>query len=286
MNEKILIASDSTSDLSPEIIEKYGIKILPLGVNLGEKLFSDGVDITPDDIYYHYEMTGLLPKTSAVNMAAFESFFAQYTAEGYSIVCFTISSEMSSTYNNARMAAEEYDNVFVIDSRNLSTGSGLLVCAAADMARAGKSAAEIAESVTAMRDRVCASFVVDDLEFLHKGGRCSALAAFGANLLKLKPCITVSGGKMGVSKKYRGNFAQVLKTYVAEQLGDGSGIEPCRVFVTHAGCDREIVSACTEQVKSLALFEEVLVTRAGCTVSSHCGRNTLGVLFIKKDGAV
>lgn len=282
MDKKVLIVSDSTSDLSAEIIERYGIKILPLGVSLGEKLFSDGVDITPEDIYYHYEMTGELPKTSAVNMADFSDFFEKYTGEGYSIVCFTISSHMSSTFNNARMAAEDFEDVYVIDSENLSTGSGLLVVEACEMAKAGKSAAEIAEKVKDMRAKVCASFVIDDLEFLHKGGRCSALAAFGANLLKLKPCITVTEGKMGVSKKYRGNFAQVLKTYIAEQIGDGSSIELDRVFVTHAGCDEAIVSACKEQVKSLAPFGEVFVTRAGCTVSSHCGKNTLGVLFIKK----
>ncbi len=282
MAKKVLIVSDSTSDLSAEIIERYGIKILPLGVNLGEKLFSDGVDITPEDIYYHYEMTGELPKTSAVNMADFSDFFDKYTNEGYSIVCFTISAHMSSTFNNARMAAEDFEDVYVIDSENLSTGSGLLVVAACEMAKAGKSAEEIANEIKDMKAKVCASFVIDDLEFLHKGGRCSALAAFGANLLKLKPCITVTEGKMGVSKKYRGNFSQVLKTYIAEQIGDGSGIELDRVFVTHAGCDEAIVNACKEQVKSLAPFGEVFVTRAGCTVSSHCGRNTLGVLFIKK----
>lgn len=282
MSEKVMIVSDSTCDLSPELTDRYGIKILPLGVNLGEKLYSDGVDITPDDIYEHYEKTGELPKTSAVNMADFSDFFEEYTEKGYSIICFTISAEMSSTFNNARMAGEDFDRVFVVDTRNLSTGSGLLVCAAGDMARENKSAEEIYNAVCALRDRVSASFVIDDLEFLHKGGRCSALAAFGANLLKLKPCIVVKDGKMGVAKKYRGSFAQVLKTYVADQLGDGSDIECDRVFVTHAGCDEDIVTACVEEVKALGIFKEVLITRAGCTVSSHCGRNTLGVLFIKK----
>ena len=283
MSEKVLIVSDSTCDLSPELIDRYGIKLLPLGVSLGEKLYSDGVDITPDHIYKHYEETGELPRTSAVNMADFSDSFEKYTSEGYSIVCFTISAEMSSTFNNARMAAEDFDNVYVIDSRNLSTGSGLLVVSACEMAKEGKSAKEIAEAVNAMRDRVCASFVIDDLEFLHKGGRCSALAAFGANLLKLKPCIVVKDGKMGVSKKYRGNFPQVLKAYVSEQIGDGSDIEIDRVFVTHAGCDEDIYMACVEQVRALGIFKEVFITRAGCTVSSHCGRNTLGVLFIKKN---
>ncbi len=279
--EKIILASDSTCDLSPELIERYGVHILPLGVSLGDNLYSDGVDVTPDDIYAYYAENKTLPKTSAVNIDAFDSFFKEHTENASKVICFTISREMSCTYNNARLAAEEYEGVFVIDSENLSTGSGLLVCAAGDMINEGKSAAEIAEAVSALRDKVSASFVIDDLEFLHKGGRCSALAAFGANLLKLKPCIEVKSGKMGVAKKYRGAFAQVLKSYVGEQIGDGNGIDLRRVFVTHAGCDQAIVDACTSQVKELAPFGEVLVTRAGCTVSSHCGKNTLGVLFIK-----
>ena len=269
---RIIIASDSTSDLNQELIQRYQIKILPLGVSLGETQYTDGVDITPDDIYAHYAATGELPKTAAVNIAQFDDFFREHTADGSSIVLFT----------NAKIAAEEYENVYVIDTRNLSTGGGLLVIAAAEMAAAGKTAEEIAESCASLSSRVDASFVVDDLEFLHKGGRCSAVAAFGANLLQLKPCITVKDGKMGVEKKYRGKFASVLEKYIAERIGDGSGIELDHVFVTHAGCDEEIVNNCLEQVKAAADFKEVHLTRAGCTVSSHCGRNTLGVLFIRK----
>ncbi len=282
MSEKVILVSDSTTDLNAELIERYGIKILPLGVTLGEKLYSDGVDIDPDSIYKYYEENGELPKTSAVNMAAFEDAFEEYTSAGYSVVCFTISAEMSSTYHNASLAAEDFENVYVVDTRNLSTGGGLILAAAGDMVKEGKSASEIAEACRGLCDRVDASFVVDDLEFLHKGGRCSAVAAFGANLLQLKPCITVRGGKMGVGKKYRGKFAQVLDKYVAEQLGDASDVELDRIFVTHAGCDEDIYNACVEKVKSIAPFKEVCITRAGCTISSHCGRNTLGVLFIRK----
>lgn len=283
MSEKVLLVSDSTTDLNSELIERYGIKILPLGVTLGEKLYSDGVDIDPDRIYEYYEKNGELPKTSAVNMADFADAFEEYTKEGYSVVCFTISAEMSSTYHNACLAAEDFENVHVVDTRNLSTGGGLILAAAGDMVKEGKSAFEIAEACRALTGKVDASFIVDDLEFLHKGGRCSAVAAFGANLLQLKPCITVRGGKMGVGKKYRGKFAQVLAKYVAEQLGDASDIELDRIFVTHAGCDEEIYMSCVEQVKSIAPFKEVCITRAGCTISSHCGRNTLGVLFIRKN---
>ena len=283
MSEKVLLVSDSTTDLNSELIERYAVKILPLGVTLGEELYSDGVDIDPDRIYEYYEKNGELPKTSAVNMADFADAFEEYTKEGYSVVCFTISAEMSSTYHNACLAAEEFENVHVVDTRNLSTGGGLILAAAGDMVKEGKSAFEIAEACRALTGKVDASFVVDDLEFLHKGGRCSAVAAFGANLLQLKPCITVRGGKMGVGKKYRGKFAQVLAKYVAEQLGDASDIELDRIFVTHAGCDEEIYMSCVEQVKSIAPFKEVCITRAGCTISSHCGRNTLGVLFIRKN---
>lgn len=286
MSKKIIIASDSTTDLGAELIKKYDIKILPLGVNLGDKSYLDGVDIDPDMIYAHYEKCGELPKTAAANVADFADFFKKYTDEGCAVIMFTISQSMSSTYNNGRMAAEDFEDVYVVDTKNLSTGGGLLVLAAADMAAQGMEAAEIAAKCSEMADYVDASFVVDDLEFLHKGGRCSALAAFGANLLQLKPCIMVRDGKMGVGKKYRGKFASTLEKYIADQIGDGSDVELDRVFVTHAGCDKDVYMACAEQVKKLAPFKEILITRAGCTISSHCGRNTLGVLFIRKSKLV
>lgn len=286
MNEKILIASDSTSDLSLDLIEQNDIKILPLSVSLGEEHYKDGVDINPDMIYAHYEETKQLPKTAALNIAECADFFRKYTEEGYSIVFFTISAFMSSTYHNACLAAEDFPNVHVVDTKNLSTGGGLLVLSACDMRKEGKSAQEIAEACSLLSDCVSASFVIDSLEFLHKGGRCSALAAFGANLLKLKPCIVVKNGKMGVSKKYRGSFAKVLAEYINDQIADYDSIDLKRAFLTHAGCDEEIVEACLDEIKSLTPFEEIYVTRAGCTVSSHCGKNTLGVLFIQKDPLV
>ena len=281
MSKKVIIASDSTCDLSAELIERYGIKTLPMGVNLGGKMYSDGVDITPDAIYEHYEKTGELPKTAALNISDFMEFFKRETEAGNSVVMFNISSEMSSTFNNARIASMEFDDVHVVDTRNLSTGGGLLVISAAEMAEQGKSAAEIAEACRELIPCVDASFVIDNLEFLHKGGRCSAVAAFGANLLQLKPCITVRDGKMGVSKKYRGKFPSVVNSYIADRIGDASDIKREHIFFTHAGCDEELVNACVEQIKSLADFGEVHVTRAGCTVSAHCGRSTLGVLFIR-----
>ena len=282
MKKQIIISSDSTCDLSRELIDRYNIRILPMGVTLGDNSYRDGVDITPDNLYAYVEKTGQLPKTSAINMAENADYFEELTRDGSAVIHFTISASMSATYNNARMAAEDFEDVYVVDAKNLSTGSGLLVLAAAEMAQQGLEAKEIAQKVSELADYVDASFVVDNLEYLAKGGRCSAVAAFGANLLQLKPCISVKNGAMGVSKKYRGKFEKVLPTYVAEKLANGEDIDLKRVFVTHAGCDPQLVESIVELVKNTLPFKEVLVTRAGCTVSSHCGANTLGVLFVRK----
>lgn len=279
---KIIISSDSTCDLSAELKEKYGIKIIPLGITLGTQVYRDGVDITPEDIYAHHEKTGELPKTTASNVGECIDYFTELKKDGDTIIHFTISSKMSSTYNNTCMAAEEFDDVYVIDAQNLSTGSGLLVLAAAEMANSGMEAPAIVEELEKLVPCVDASFVIDSLEYLHKGGRCSAVAMLGANLLKLKPCIEVKNGSMGVGKKYRGAYGRVLSEYVDERLQNVDDIDTRRVFVTHAGCDEDIINAVVEQVKSKGIFDEVLLTRAGCTVSSHCGANTLGVLFIRK----
>ncbi len=282
MYKQITISSDSTCDLSQELVDRYNIHILPMGVTLGDKMYRDGMDITPDQIYAHHEKTGQLPKTSAINMAESADFFAELTKDGSAVIHFTISSSMSATYNNARIAAEDFEDVYVVDAKNLSTGSGLLVLAAAEMAQEGMEAKEIAQKVSELADCVDASFVVDNLEYLAKGGRCSAIAAFGANLLQLKPCISVKNGAMGVGKKYRGKFEKTLINYVADRLACAEDIDLNRVFVTHAGCDPDIVESVVNAVKGTLPFKEVLVTRAGCTVSSHCGANTLGVLFIRK----
>ena len=283
MKKPIIISSDSTCDLSSELIARYHISILPMAVTLGDNTYRDGVDITPDDIYAHVAKTGQLPKTSAINVAEDAEYFAELTKDGSAVIHFTISSSMSGTYQNACLAAADFEDVHVVDAKNLSTGSGLLVLAAAEMAQQGMEAQQIAQEIAAMADRVDASFIVDNLEYLAKGGRCSAVAAFGANLLQLKPCISVKNGAMGVSKKYRGKFEKVLPTYVAEKLADAEDIDLDRIFVTHAGCDPQLVESIAQLVKDTLPFREVLVTRAGCTVSSHCGANTLGVLFVRKN---
>ncbi len=279
---KIIISSDSTCDLSAELKERYNIKIIPLGITLGTEVYRDGIDINPDDIYAHHAKTGELPKTTASNVGECIDYFTDLTKDGDAVIHFTISSTMSSTYSNACLAAEEFENVYVIDSKNLSTGGGLLVIAAAEMANSGMEATAIVEKLNELAPCVDASFVIDSLEYLHKGGRCSALAMLGANLLKLKPCIEVKNGVMGVGKKYRGVYGRVLAEYVDERLQNVEDIDTSRVFVTHAGCDLEIVNSVVEQVKAKGIFKEIFLTRAGCTVSSHCGANTLGVLFVRK----
>lgn len=282
MSKKVIITRDSTSDLTPEIVEKLNIKTIPLGIVLDSKSYQDGVDINPDFIYKYHEEHGVLPKTSAANVGEMVDFFKQYVDQGYAIVHFNISSKMSSTYQNSLIASQEFEDVYVVDTKNLSTGEGLLIMKAAEMAAEGKEAKEIFDAVNSLIPYVDASFVIDSLEYLHKGGRCSTVAALGANLLKLKPCIQVLDGAMDVCKKYRGKYIACLREYVADRVSDYSDIDLDRVFVTHAGVDEEILSEVRDLVAKAAPFKEVIVSRAGCTVSAHCGRNTLGVLFIRK----
>ncbi len=281
-NKKVVITRDSTSDLPPEVVERLNITTIPLIVNLDDKSYRDGIDIIPEDIYAYHSEHGVLPKTSAVNVDDMINFFKPFADEGLAVIHFTIGSSMSSTYQNSCIAADEFEDIYVVDTANLSTGEGLLVMKAAEWAAEGLEAKEIYDRVVELVPRVDASFVIDSLEYLHKGGRCSALAALGANLLKLKPCIEVKDGSMGVSKKYRGKYSETLKQYVADRLTDYSDIDLSRVFVTHAGCDEEIVNQVIEDVKRTAPFSELIVSRAGCTVSAHCGQNTLGVLYIRK----
>ena len=281
MAEKVIITSDSTTDLSPELRQRYNVVVMPLVVSLNDVNHLDGIDITPEDIYRNYAANKTLPKTAAPNLADCASFFRQFTDQGYSVVHFTISSEMSSTYQNSVIAAEDFENVYVVDSRNLSTGGGLLVIHAAELAARGMKAAAIAEECRRLAPCVDASFVIDSLEFLHKGGRCSTVAMLCANLMNFKPCIVVKNGAMSVGKKYRGKYDQVLLKYIEDRVGDASDIIKDHIFITHAGCDDAVVDACVAKLKTLGEFPNIHVTRAGCTVSSHCGRNTLGVLFIR-----
>ena len=277
----IKITSDSTCDLSPELLARYSVSITPLYVTMGDKTCRDGVDAHPADLFDYVSKTGDLPSTAAVNIADYHDFFAPLAREHEAVIHVNISSDFSSCHQNARLAAEEFDNVYVVDSRNLSSGHGLVVIEAALAAQRGTSAQEIVELLAGVTDRVEASFVIDKLDYLVKGGRCSSAAALGANLLKLKPCVDVVSGQMKVGKKYRGAFQKILPEYVKDRLSGREDLCRDRIFVTHTNCDPEVVAMVKAEVAKYTSFAEVLETTAGATIASHCGPNTLGILFVR-----
>ena len=279
----VRVSADSTCDLSPELLQAYGIETLPLYVVMEGNAYKDGLELTPDELYSKVREAGKIGSTAAINVDEYLTFFTRMKETCDTLIHFTISSEMSSCWQNANIAAQEVGGVYVIDSRNLSTGIGLQVLRACELARQGMAAEVIVSAVREMAARVDATFVPESLEFLKMGGRCSSAAALGANLLRIKPCIQVREGAMVVGKKYTGSMSNVLSKYVADRLGDLESVDLSRVFITHSGMsDPELVDKVREAVLAIAPFEDVQVTRAGCTVSMHCGPNTLGVLFCKK----
>ena len=280
----VKIISDSTCDLSPELIAKYDIDILPLHILLGEDEYEDGKNITPEQIYSWSDENKTTPKTSAPALTDAIELFKPYIDEGREIVCFSISSSMSTSGNVMRIAAEELeaeDRITVIDSANLSTVIGLLVIEAAIMAQNNHTVEEIVSAIEALKPNVRASFVVDTLTYLYRGGRCNAVSAMAGGVLKLHPKIVVENGAMNASKKYRGKINSVIMTYVKDMEDDLKAARPNRVFITHSGCDRQIVEEVHSYLENLGVFSEILETRAGGVISSHCGPGTLGVLFIQ-----
>lgn len=278
---RIKVTVDSTNDLSPELRARYGISVAPLTLSLGGRLYKDLVDVGPEDIYRHVDAGGDLPKTSAVNADEYRAFFEENLRGADALVHINISGEMSACHQNAALAAEGLP-VHLVDSRNLSTGSALLALRACELAEGGADAAHIAATLQGQAALVDASFLVSRLDYLRKGGRCSAIAALGANILKLRPCIEVRDGNMGVGRKYRGPFARCLEQYVRDRLAGASDIDKRRVFITHSGVPDETVEAVRAAIKACQPFDEILVTRAGCTISSHCGEGTLGVLYMHR----
>ncbi len=284
MSQKILVSADSTCDLGAELAERFGIVIIPLHVVFPEGDFRDGIDIKPEKIFEIKEAGGVLPKTSAVNMQEYLDYFAPYLEEGYEIIHVNLGSGLSSCYQNCLMAAEENGHIHPVDSGSLSTGSGLMVLEIADRVRAGQSVEEILAAVPEIRENCRASFVIDTLEYLYKGGRCSALAMFGANVLNLKPEIEVNtaDGSMSVGKKYRGPLEKALAVYVRDKLQGRSDICTKRIFITHSSMDAKYAKLVRAEIAKYMKFDEVLETDAGCTISSHCGPGTLGILFMTK----
>ena len=280
--EKIKVTCDSTCDLTPELYQSYGVDILPLGITLGETLYYDGVNVAAKDLFAYADRTGTLPKTSAVSPNTYIETFRPYVEDGYSIIHINISSEFSTCYQNACLAAAELENVYPIDSRNLSSGSGHLVLLAVELARQGLSAREIVDILNERKEKLDVSFVLQHLDYLRMGGRCSGVAVLGANLLKLRPEIRVVDGKMTVGTKYRGSMERSVLDYVRGRLANRDDVEPGRIFVTPSGVPKDLEDKVVALVKELHPFREVLVTRAGSTISSHCGPECLGVLFFKK----
>ena len=279
----VAVVADSTCDLSIELKERYQIKTIPLHIHLGERVYSDGMDISPDDIYRWSDENKATPKTSAISPAEAEKAIKEVLQEAESVICFTISSHMSTTWQVFQMAVRELeveDRVFIVDSENLSTGIGLQVIEAAILAEQGRTAEDIVAHILAMRSKVRASFVVDTLTYLYRGGRCSGLAALAGSALRLHPLIGVTDGKMQAGKKYRGKMNRVFTEYVNDLTEELKKARPERVFITHSGCEEEVVEAVKEQVEALGRFQEILVTRAGSVIASHCGPGTLGVLFV------
>jgi len=274
----IRVSADSTCDLSPVLLERFNVAITPLSITVGDKVYRDAVDISPKDIFRFVD-EGKACVTGAVNVYEYQQHFQNLTANGDQVIHICLGSGFSSCYSHAVLAARDFPGVEVVDSKNLSTGSGHLVYEAALMAEAGASLSEIKAHLEATRSKIDASFIIDQLDYLAKGGRCSAITAQGAKILRLKPCIEVRDGAMIVGRKYRGVFEKALRLYVLDRLHDTSVLNPSRVFITAAGCDPDVVAMVRTLVEEHAHFQEILVTEAGCTISNHCGPNTLGVLF-------
>lgn len=279
---KVKITCDSTCDLTRELYQKNQVSVLSLGVSLGDDFRLDGVNVQADDLYDYVEKTGSLPKTCAISLGDYQEAFSKWVKEGYEVVHISLSSKLSTSHQSACIAAEEVGNVYVVDSKSLSTGSGHLVLLACQMAQQGMSGPEIARELEGLREKVDASFIIQTLQYLHKGGRCSGVAVFGANLMKIRPEIVLEEGSMHVGKKYRGSMEKTVLDYVRGRLEGRTDVDARRLIITHSG----VPEALLEQVRKLATqlqpFREVLITRAGSTISCHCGPNCLGVLFLKK----
>lgn len=280
MNIKIL--SDSTCDLSPALLEQHNITLAPLTVIKDNKEYQDSITITPADIFAHVAAGGSLCTTSAKSVGEYQELFAQYADKYDGVIHINIGSGFSSCYQNACLAAEEFPNVRVIDSQNLSTGQGHVVLEACRLAKTCENLDELADKLREFTTRVEASFLLDQLAYMVKGGRCSGAAALGANLLNLKPCIEVKDGKMSVVKKYRGKYEKCLASYVKDRLADRDDIIREELFLTYTPVNDQCLAAVKDAINEYGNFNTVYETTAGCTVSCHCGPGTLGVLFVRK----
>lgn len=280
--KKVIISTDSPADIPAALAEKYAVAVCPLHVILGGEDKLDGVNVTPDDLVDNYKQTKTLPSTSAIPVGEYTDKFAELTADGSSVVHISLSSGVSSSHRNAVIAAEDFEDVYVVDSMLLTTGISALIIKAAHMAENGMSAAEIAKELEVLREKVDVSFVLDNLEFLAKGGRCSAVAALGANILGIRPSLEMREGKLGMCKKYRGKIEKVQLQFVEERIESLGEIDDEFCFLTHSPIDLEQAKALVEAVKATGKFKEVIEADAGCTITAHCGPNCVGFIAIKK----
>jgi len=278
---RIKVTADSTCDLSKELLAEHDITLTPLIVIKDNEEFYDGETITPSEIFDHVANGGSLCSTAARSVGYYQDVFGKYASEYDGVVHISIGSGFSSSYQNASLAAEEFDNVRVIDSQSLSTGQGFIVLEAAKLAKTCTSLDGLKQQLEAFSSRVEISFVLDRLDYMVKGGRCSSAAALGANLLNLKPCIEVRDGKLGVVKKYRGNFSKCLSTYIKDRLEGRDNLSSELIFVTSTPVSDEIRASVLEAVGKYGKFDSILETTAGCTVSCHCGPGTLGIIFVR-----
>lgn len=275
------IGADSTCDLPQELLDKYAIATLPLSIIVDGKNYQDGIDIDADKLFSLVEEQGTAT-TAAVSVGAYVDYFAQRRAQYDAVIHFTISAELSSCYQNACIAAAEFDNVYVIDSRSLSLGIGMLVTDAAKMAAEGMAAQEIVAQLEAKKEKLDVSFVLSTLEYMRRGGRCSSVTAIGANLLQFRPCISMREGKLGVSKKYRGAFENVLAKYAEDRLADAETVDTQRLFIVHSGVEESVLEQFRAAVSERVSFAQVDIVRAGCTISNHCGPGCASLMFYRK----
>lgn len=282
--KEVLITADSTCDLPEYLVHENNIKIIPLSILLGEKEYHDGIDVKPKDIYDYVGKTGILPKTAAVTPNDYYDIFSRAVKEGRQVVHIGLSSAISSSYQNAVLAASDFDDVYCVDSKSLCTAMGLLVLKACDFRDSGMNAKKIADKITKLVPKVSTTFVLNSLEYMHKGGRCSAVAKFGANVLGIKPSIAVDEtGALGISKKYRGLMDIVYRQYVNDCLKDISKIDTSRVVIANSGSvEPKTLAFAKGVVEGKKKFEQVIFADAGCTISSHCGPKTLAVFYIRK----
>lgn len=281
---KIILSADSICDLNQELTQTFKVNKSPYTIIIDKKMYKDNIDITPSDIYKAYSENKILPKTTSINVGEYYNYFKPWVDEGYEVIHITLGSVLTSSYNNCTLAARELNGVHTLDSQNLSVGTGLLVIKAAELIKEGLSAKEIIEELKKHREKIHMSFVLNTLDFLHAGGRCSKIASLGSNILKIKPVINVdnSSGSMALGNKYRGQLDKSIVRYIKDKLDSYDNINREQIFIVHSGMDDSYIELAKKTVLEMVDFKKVHVTTASCTISSHCGPNTLGIAFETK----